>query len=85
MTSQLLLHEGLELMFYSLGLVFLFLILLIFFIQMLAKLLERFVVVEKVSTKAVVRTAKPTVGSPIDKDTLHAIQIAIQQHRAQHN
>ncbi len=85
MTSQLLLREGVELMFYGMGLVFLFLLLLIFFIQVLAKVLERFVVVENTTTKAVLRAAKPAAGSPIDKDTLHAIQIAIQQHRAQHN
>lgn len=83
MTSQLLLREGVELMFYGMGLVFLFLVLLIFCIQLLAKLFERFAVHEVSNQTAAQRGAKPVSSVPIDKDTLSAIQIAIQQHRAQ--
>lgn len=85
MTSQLLLREGVELMFYGLGLVFLFLILLILCIQLMAKLFERFTVQDTSKAKLAVRAIPPVAVAPIDKDTLQAIQIAIQQHRAQHN
>ncbi len=85
MTSQLLLLEGIELMLFGMGLVFLFLALLIQCINLIAGLLERFSMHEAVIATAVTRVDKSKTCAQVDADTLSAIQIAIQQHRARHN
>ncbi len=85
MTSQLLLLEGVELMLFGLGLVFLFLVLLILCINLIAKTLERFAMHETVTAAVVSRGGKSVSCAQIDADTLSAIQLAIQQHRARHN
>jgi len=85
MTSKLLLLEGVELMLFGLGLVFVFLVLLILCIHLIAGLLERFALHGAVTATVVTRTSKSVSSPQIDADTLSAIQIAIQQHRARHN
>ncbi|MCK9236740.1 MAG: OadG family protein [Thiopseudomonas sp.] len=85
MTSQLLLLEGVELMLFGLGLVFLFLVLLILCINLIARTLERFAMHEAVTATVVTRVGKSVSCAQVDADTLSAIQLAIQQHRARHN
>lgn len=80
MTSQQLLLEGVDLMLVGMGLVFLFLILLIFFIRSMAFVLDRFAP-EQIPTTAPVSSPQ-TATAAIEPDTLQAIKIAIKQHRA---
>lgn len=82
MNSQQLLLEGVELMLIGMGLVFTFLILLIFSIRIMSALLDRFAPEKSYAVTTV--TAPAQVGSVqvVDPDTLQAIQIAIKQHRA---
>lgn len=82
MTSQQLLLEGVELMFYGMGLVFLFLILLIFCVRGMSLLLERFIPDESNIATAVPTPIQRTGTQAVDADTLSAIQLAIKQHRA---
>lgn len=76
-TSQLLL-EGVEIMLFGMGSVFVFLVLLIFCIRLMSYLAARFVD-EPALTPVRVQTA-PAVDA--DADTLAAIQAAINLHRA---
>ncbi len=82
MTSQQLLLEGFELMFFGMGLVFLFLVLLIYCIRGMSYLLERFVPEESNAATAVAAPVKAGSVQAVDNETLQAIQIAIKQHRA---
>lgn len=84
MTSRQLLLEGFELMLVGMGLVFIFLILLIFCIRAMSAIIERWAP-EKGHTALAVSARAPSVGGAtqvVDPDTLEAIQIAIKQHRA---
>jgi len=76
-TSQLLL-EGVELMLFGMGSVFVFLILLIFCVRLMTYLIGRFV--SETPTAPTQQAAAP--ASPADADTLAAIRAAIQLHRA---
>ncbi|HZJ94528.1 MAG TPA: OadG family transporter subunit [Thiopseudomonas sp.] len=82
MTSQQLLLEGVELMLFGMGLVFIFLILLIFCIRLMSAIIERWAPEKGHGATAV--PAHLPVGNvqAVDPDTLQAIQIAIKQHRA---
>ena len=80
MTSQQLLLEGVELMLVGMGLVFLFLVLLIFCIRGMAFILNRFIPSQPPASAPVSSTQSATAS--IEPDTLQAIQIAIKQHRA---
>lgn len=82
MTSQSLLLEGLELMLFGMGLVFLFLVLLILCVRFLSYLIARFLS-EEISAASVVAVSAQvqTNCAAIDTDTLNAIQLAIRQHR----
>jgi len=82
MTSQQLLLEGVELMLFGMGLVFLFLILLIFCIRMMSSILERLAPEEAHAAPVVASPVQPGSVQAVDADTLQAIQIAIKQHRA---
>lgn len=82
MTSQQLLLEGVELMFFGMGLVFLFLILLIYCIKGMSFVLERLAPEESNVATAVPAAAQRASTQAVDPDTLYAIQTAIKQHRA---
>lgn len=77
MTSSQLLLEGVELMLFGIGSVFVFLILLILCIRLMSYLTGRFV------SAPMPRVAvAPATSVATDADTLAAIQAAIHQHRA---
>lgn len=82
MTSQQLLLEGVELMFFGMGLVFLFLVLLIYCIKGMSFVLERLAPEETNVATAVPTPVQKTGTQAVDAETLQAIQIAIKQHRA---
>ncbi|TLX59554.1 oxaloacetate decarboxylase [Stutzerimonas nosocomialis] len=78
MTSSQLLLEGVELMLFGMGFVFVFLLVLIASIRVMSYVIGHF---------AIAPAAQPAVAAPapateIDADTLAAIRGAIQQHRA---
>ncbi|EHY79432.1 oxaloacetate decarboxylase [Pseudomonas kunmingensis] len=77
MTSSQLLLEGVELMLFGIGSVFVFLILLILCIRLMSYLTGRFV-----SAPMPRVAAAPATSVATDADTLAAIQAAIHQHRA---
>ena len=81
MSPQDLLLEGVELMLFGMGFVFLFLALLIVCINLLAKLLERFA---PAATPAPVRSSatSPKLSDQPEPAVLQAIEQAIKQHRA---
>ncbi|WPC06526.1 OadG family protein [Pseudomonas benzenivorans] len=81
MTPSQLLLEGVELMLFGMGFVFVFLALLILSIRLMARLLERFAA--PVPQRAVAAPV-PTRASAQDPapEVLAAIQAAIHQHRA---
>jgi oxaloacetate decarboxylase gamma subunit len=80
MTSNQLLLEGVELMFFGLGFVFLFLIMLVGAIRVMSRLIELFAPHTPVPAAAQSFT-KSAIQQP-DADVLAAIQSAINQHRA---
>ncbi|HHX34924.1 MAG TPA: oxaloacetate decarboxylase [Gammaproteobacteria bacterium] len=82
MTSQQLLLEGVELMLFGMGLVFTFLVLLIFCIRIMSSVLERWAPEESHAATAVAAPAHVGSVQAVDPDTLQAMQIAIKQHRA---
>lgn len=78
MTPSQLLSEGVELMLYGMGSVFVFLTLLILSIHLMARLLWRIA-----PPAAAVTPATPAVQAQgPEPDVLAAIQAAISQHRA---
>lgn len=80
MTPSQLLLEGVELMLFGLGFVFLFLIMLVGAIRVMSRLIELFAPHTPVPVAAP-SSAKPAIQQP-DADVLAAIQSAINQHRA---
>ena len=80
MTPSQLLLEGVELMLFGMGSVFLFLALLILAIRLMARLIERFAP-PAASRAAVVPAPTQFVEQP-EPAVLAAIQAAIHQHRA---
>jgi oxaloacetate decarboxylase gamma subunit len=74
--------DGVELMLFGMGLVFLFLVLLIFCIRGMSFVLERIAPDESNVATAVPTAVQRAGAQAVDADTLHAIQIAIKQHRA---
>lgn len=78
MTPAELLLEGVELMLFGMGIVFAFLILLVFAIRLMSALVTRFA--PEPAPLAATTPALPS--APVDPDTLTAIQAAIRQHRA---
>lgn len=78
MTPSELLLEGVEIMLFGIGSVYIFLILLIVCIRLMSRLISRF---------DTAPAPRPTIASPVsevaaDADILAAIQAAIHQHRA---
>jgi len=80
MTPSELLLEGVELMLFGLGSVFVFLVLLIVCIRLMSFLIGRF---DSGSTPpATVTPATANATADMDADLFAAIQAAIHQHRA---
>jgi len=79
MTSNQLLWEGVELMLFGLGSVFVFLVLLIYCIRLMSFCVGRF---EPAPIPAVRTASSPAASIELNGDELSAIQSAIQQHRA---
>jgi oxaloacetate decarboxylase gamma subunit len=79
--QESLLSQGLDLMVYGMGSVFVFLALLILVTTVISKLVVRFFP----ETPAPVKAMKSTIRKPadaVDPRTLQVIRAAIQQHRA---
>lgn len=79
MTPSELLREGVELMLFGLGSVFVFLVLLIVCIRLMSVVIGRF---DSTPTAQAVSVRPASVAAEIDADLLAAIQAAIHQHRA---
>ncbi|MBA1278024.1 MULTISPECIES: OadG family protein [Pseudomonadaceae] len=79
MTSNQLLWEGVELMLFGLGSVFVFLVLLIYCIRLMSFCVGRF---EPTPTPVMHAAPSPSAFIELDGDELSAIQSAIHQHRA---
>ncbi|MGK9064379.1 OadG family protein [Stutzerimonas chloritidismutans] len=79
MTPSELLLEGVELMLFGLGSVFIFLVLLIACIRLMSSLASRFDTAARAQPHSPVPVA---AASDVDADVLAAIQAAIHQHRA---
>jgi oxaloacetate decarboxylase gamma subunit len=82
MTTQQLLLEGVELMLFGMGLVFMFLVLLIYCIRAMTAILERLAPDTSHAATAIAATVHADSMRSVDPDTLQAIQLAIKQHRA---
>ncbi|MDO9618410.1 MAG: OadG family transporter subunit [Pseudomonas sp.] len=80
MTPSELLLEGVELMLFGLGTVFLFLILLVLMIRVMSWVIEHFAAKTPIPV-SVPSAVKPASDEP-SADVLAAIQSAIHQHRA---
>jgi oxaloacetate decarboxylase gamma subunit len=80
MTPGELLLEGVELMLFGIGFVFLFLVLLVVVIRVMSRVIELLVAKNPVPVTTP-SAIKPASQEP-DADTLAAIQSAIHQHRA---
>ncbi|OEO26618.1 oxaloacetate decarboxylase [Pseudomonas sp. J237] len=80
MTPSQLLSEGVELMLYGMGSVFVFLTLLILSIHLMARLLGR--IAPPVAAAAVTPATPAVQAQGPEPDVLAAIQAAISQHRA---
>ncbi|KFX70126.1 oxaloacetate decarboxylase [Pseudomonas taeanensis MS-3] len=81
MTPSQLLLEGVELMLFGMGSVFIFLVLLILAIRVMARLIERFAPAAPVRASVAPLPVK-VAGHEPEPDVLAAIQSAIHQHRA---
>ncbi|HLD68634.1 MAG TPA: OadG family transporter subunit [Pseudomonas sp.] len=81
MTPSQLLLEGVELMLFGMGSVFLFLALLILAIRLIARLIERFAPPAPMPSAAAPLPVK-SGGHGLEPDVLTAIQTVIHQHRA---
>jgi oxaloacetate decarboxylase gamma subunit len=81
MTPRQLLLEGVELMLFGMGSVFVFLVLLILAIRLMAWLIERFGLAGPLQPAVASLPANVPAAGP-EPDVLAAIQLAIHQHRA---
>ena len=76
-----LLTQGLDLMVYGMGTVFVFLALLILVTSLMSRLVGRFFPETPIASKPV-KAVPVKAGVAVDAQTLQAIKLAIQQHRA---
>lgn len=84
MASRELLLNGLELALIGVGLVFLFLVLLIFCIRIMSVLVARWTPESQpvVAAMPVAVRKQPAADALPDAETLKAIELALRQHRA---
>ncbi|NKQ11495.1 OadG family protein [Pseudomonas sp. SST3] len=79
MTPSELLLEGVELMLFGIGSVFVFLVLLIVCIRLMSFVIGRF---DSTPAAQAISIRPASVAADIDADLLAAIQAAVHQHRA---
>lgn len=82
--QESLLSQGLDLMVYGVGSVFVFLALLVLMTLAVSKLVVRFFPEAPAPVKPV-KLAPRKPADPVDPRTLEVIRGAIQQHRARHS
>lgn len=75
-----LMSSGVELMFVGMGIVFLFLTMLVFAINMMSSLVQRFFP----EAPAATAVAPAMTGSGVDKTTVAAISAAVHLYRSKH-
>ena len=83
MSDAQLIQEGLSLMAFGMGFVFVFLIILVFATGLMSKIILRFAPPEP-ATPARTPRAKPKAPTSVDPDTAEAIKKAIAQYRSRH-
>jgi oxaloacetate decarboxylase gamma subunit len=74
-----LIGSGIELMFVGMGIVYVFLAMLVFAINTMSAIVQRFFPEPPAASITV-----PTVSNPLDKTTVAAITAAIHQYRSEH-
>lgn len=82
MTPSELLLEGVELMLFGMGFVFVFLVLLVLAIRVMSRLIELFAPHTPAPATSSAAPSIKSAGSAPDAELLAAIQSAIHQHRA---
>jgi len=82
MTPSELLLEGVELMLFGMGFVFIFLVLLVGVVSLMSRLIATFAPPVPAPAISSPRSSTQSVGHEPDAETLAAIQSAIAQHRA---
>lgn len=74
-------QQGLDLMIFGMGTVFIFLTLLVICVYVMSKLIGTFFAEEEVHVSEITKPVKFSIGS-VDPSVLAVIQDAIYQHRA---
>jgi oxaloacetate decarboxylase gamma subunit len=80
--QESLLSQGLDLMVYGMGAVFVFLALLIVVTSAMSKLVAGFFPEAPIPVKATKPSSRKPAGAVVDPQTIQVISAAIQQHRA---
>lgn len=80
--QQSLIQQGIELMFFGMGSVFVFLALLVICTTVMSNIVQKFVKPELVPAPRVKRSPAPTPAAPVDQQLLAVISEAIKQHRS---
>lgn len=77
-----LIDQGLNLMLYGMGTVFVFLTLLVFATTLMSRVVNRLVTEEDDKSNSTTPTVKSTAATVIKPQTLEAIKLAIKAHRS---
>ncbi len=81
--QQTLIQQGLDLLLYGMGTVFVFLTLLVIGVSLMSAIISRFFV-EPEPEPASASFKAPTNQAPVDGRVLKVVQAAITQHRTKH-